>query len=188
MSEPKSELMTPGYWVGHGLMVLTTIVGVYLAAHTGYEAALKFDQVQTDGDNYHLRSSMHAEAVDNLSRMEFLVQHFKDGATYAANPQHARLDLYIWETMKFSSNTLETPAPVLAAVRRYYDGVQGVFTRLENGSIRESFAARELRPLNAAFRDDSLPIIEADLRKLHNKLATAGVELQAPPQAAPTER
>ena len=51
-------------------MVISTIFGVYLAAQSGLEQALKFDSFSKMEDNYYLRTSLFDDAVKSTPEGE----------------------------------------------------------------------------------------------------------------------
>ena len=61
------ELKSTGFWLNQFFMVISTIFGVYLAAQSGLEQALKFDSFSKIEDNYYLRTSLFDEVNDNAN-------------------------------------------------------------------------------------------------------------------------
>lgn len=59
------ELKSTGFWLNQLFLVFSTIFGVYLAAQSGLEQALKFDSFSKMEDNYYLRTSLYDEVKDN---------------------------------------------------------------------------------------------------------------------------
>ena len=53
------ELKSTGFWLNQVFLVLSTVFGVYLAAQSGLEQALKFDTFSKMEDNYYLRTSSY---------------------------------------------------------------------------------------------------------------------------------
>ena len=63
------ELKNAGFWLNQVFLVLSTIFGVYLAAQSGLEQALKFDTYNKMEDNFYLRTSLYDEVKDNAANI-----------------------------------------------------------------------------------------------------------------------
>ena len=56
------ELKSTGFWLNQVFLVLSTVFGVYLAAQSGLEQALKFDTFSKMEDNYYLPAATNTLA------------------------------------------------------------------------------------------------------------------------------
>ena len=62
-----NDLGKSGFWISQMFVVAATIIGVYLAAHTGLQQAIAFDRLTSQESNYYLRKSLHDELADNVA-------------------------------------------------------------------------------------------------------------------------
>ena len=67
--------------------MLSTVFGVYLAAQSGLEQALKFDTFSKMEDNYYLRTSLYDEVKDNADNLS------KFAALLAKSPPSLSLNI-----------------------------------------------------------------------------------------------
>ena len=49
------------------LLVLSTVLGIFLAAQQGFTKAVEFDYLKGDIDGWHVRTAVRAELIHNLS-------------------------------------------------------------------------------------------------------------------------
>ena len=103
------DLQKSGFWVSQVFVVLATIIGVYLAANAGLEQAIRFDNIKAQEQNYHLRASLHDELQDNASVLRRYVEEVLRRNPHDLKPQHPALSEFVWETMRYSPATFETP-------------------------------------------------------------------------------
>lgn len=174
-----SELTNSGFWVGHILMIIATIAGVYLAAQTGLRQAIVFEEVTSTENNFHLRQSLYQEVRDNV---EILRQYDKDflGRGVTANQIRAnspRISRYIWETMKYSEATLETPSYLLSSVRRFYSQVDDIVAKREAFVFGPTYASKLMNIELKKMEQDVLPKLKDNVRELANTLDGYGVEV-----------
>ena len=54
------------FWIGQIMVIVSTVLGVYLAAYAGFERALEFDVLVNKRSAYHLITSLEAELKDNI--------------------------------------------------------------------------------------------------------------------------
>lgn len=172
------------FWIGNFVVVLSTVLGVYLAANAALETAMEFEALRSDRDNYHLRTSLREEFDRNLGALDgiaaVLEEHgYRYQASIAAFP---KMRFFVWEAMKTAPQTLATPSHILAGVQSLYDEAQELLRRSETHRIGPAYLAEQLRELTAATRAGLLAEMDADLADLRTRLVEA--QLIAPPAAA----
>ncbi|WP_341502647.1 hypothetical protein [Gallaecimonas sp. GXIMD4217] len=175
-----SELTKTGFWVGQIFMLLATVLGVYLAAQEGLSQAVAFDGIVSQQNNYYLRRSLRDELGDNLAVVEdyadFIAQH--NPLPQRRKEHHPRLHHFVWENMRFSNQTLETPPAILSGARRFYAEVAQKVDRYEAQRLGARPTAKELKALTADIRSRVLPLMDQDLARLRQQLARHGVVVE----------
>lgn len=58
------------YWVSQFVVLLSTVLGVYLAAQAGYSTAIQFEVTRGERDGYYLRRALLSEIKSNLKAVE----------------------------------------------------------------------------------------------------------------------
>lgn len=165
------------FWVSHSLVVFATIMGVYLAASAGFEKAIQFELLKSDRSGYYLRSAMRDELVDNINNIEYWTTDYTGGnaRAYINHPGEYSLDNFIWQGMKYSSETFEIPTEIISSIRRFY-------IQAENGLEEMTSRNPDLKKVNklkadaAKAKSEILPLIEKDLEILREKLRKAGID------------
>lgn len=158
------DLSSSGFWIGHMLMIVATIAGVYLAAKAGLQQAILFDDVVSRQHNYFLRQSLYEELQDNVNILRQYDQEFL-GRGISANKLKAnspKISRYVWETMKYSQTTLETPSYFLGEARRFYTQVDDIISKRESFSYAPSFASKLMKQLLDNMENNVLPKLKAN--------------------------
>lgn len=151
------ELKKTGFWLNQAFMIISTIVGVYLAAQSGLEQALKFDTLNKMEDNYYLRMSLYDELEDALNDLDAYAEFLtKNPSSQAIKEHKPMLEKYIWHTMQYNPTTLETPSYILSDVRRFYSKADRTLDQVERWAIGSRHAAELLKEQTAEFRQGSL--------------------------------
>lgn len=117
-----ADLIKTSFWVSQLFMLLATILGVFLASKAGLNQALQFDNIDDMQNNYYLRRSLRDEVTDNVAAMREYIKFLKEHqqTPYDMSIYHPKTSRYVWETMKYSEFTLQTPPQFISAVRRFY--------------------------------------------------------------------
>ncbi|WP_419811515.1 hypothetical protein [Bacterioplanoides sp.] len=163
-----SDLTNSGFWMGHILMIIATIAGVYLAAQAGLQQAILFDDVTSRQNNYFLRQSLYEELQDNVATLRKYNESF-----IAANvPVNVLKDhppvisRYVWETMKYSETTLETPSYFLGEARRFYAQVDDIVAKRASFTYGAAHAGKLMKAQLDNMENNVLPKLQSNLRYL----------------------
>lgn len=127
------EISNLSFWIGHFFMLLATVLGVYLAGQQGLRQAVEFEQIQSDKNNYYLRQSLHDELNDNLQLIREYTEKLSGVSISSARSQNLTLDKFVWDTMRYSPATLETPSELLGESRKFYRDVNDAYEKIRNG-------------------------------------------------------
>ncbi|MCL6417374.1 hypothetical protein MIB92_17070 [Aestuariirhabdus sp. Z084] len=173
------DLSKSGFWISHLFTIAATIVGVYLAAQAGLNQALVFDALQTKQNNFYLRESLYAELADNAAQLadynsEVLSKNLSTNAIKMANP---KLDTYVWDTMKFSPTTLETPTYFLTETRRFYAEVNDIIEKVEAFHYGNKYASGLLQQQLDQMNNLVLPKLKASAEAIRVDLEQHDVEV-----------
>ncbi|MCL1035918.1 hypothetical protein L2750_01925 [Shewanella submarina] len=172
------ELTKTSFWVGQIFMMLATVLGVFLAAQEGLSQAIAFDNLTNKQSNYYLRRSLYDEVQDNVAVVEAYANMLKTNPPYDLKNNSPAMGTFIWENMKYSPFTLETPTPVLSEIRRYYLQVDDIVQKIETRTIGSRFGAGKLLELNQSMTDTVLPELKTSYEKLETSLTKAGMTLE----------
>ena len=167
------EIKKPSYWMGQIFMMIATILGVFLAAQVGLRQAIIFDDIASKESNYYLRQSLYQEVSDNVKLLrvyndEYLGRNVPK-QTLLAN--HPKISYYVWETMKFSPSTLETPSHFLSETRAFYDLAEDLIAKREAGILGASFVKKQMAAKLDHIEQVVLPQINANTERLADELA-----------------
>ena len=172
------ELKKSGFWLNQMFMVLSTVFGVYLAAQSGLEQALKFNDYNQMENNYYLRTSLHDEVQDNLNSVlaytELLAKNVPKSDMKFYKPN---LEKYIWQTMQYSPTTLETPSIFLTQIRRFYSRTDFLIEAALARKISAKHAAKELNKIAEIIAKETLPKLKGSALYLQQELAKNNIEV-----------
>ncbi len=161
--------LTREFWVGHLLVMISTVLGVYLAAHSGLKTAVKFDALSSDRDNYYLRANLRDEVRYNITIAEkFIVTINKIGSFHRSN--YPSFQTYVLETMKEQSNTLKTPNVILNGTLQYYDRIDYLLDKKRSGGINVLLLAKKLRKEIDKYNRNVMTKLDKNLLDLKKRL------------------
>lgn len=164
------------FWVSHGLVFLSTVLGVYLAASAGYDAALAFESLRSDKQGYYMRRALADELADNLNAAEKWTGYFIEGDAwrFEGRVEDYPLQTYVWDSMKVSDVAFELAPKILTEVRRYYRDTQLQVRDMVGRTGASRPAAEELRKNTKRVRAEILPLLDKDMKALKAKLEARG--------------
>ncbi|MED5525698.1 MAG: hypothetical protein VX447_13220 [Pseudomonadota bacterium] len=170
-----SELVKTGFWVGQVFMLLATVLGVYLAAQQGLSQAITFSDIDDQQKNYYLRRSLHDELADNVRIVREYADAVEKERPFDLTEYHPRLQTFIWNNMRYSDQTLQTPSEFLTAARRFYAGVDELVGKGEKAIYARAYFVPRLRALADDMEQHTLKDMQADTDQLKAQLASLGV-------------
>lgn len=173
-----SELVKTGFWVGQIFMLMATVLGVYLASQQGLSQAIAFSDIDDQQKNYYLRSSLHDELADNVQVIRDYIKAVKEDKPYDLKLYHPQLEFYIWDAMKFNSNTLQTPSAYLSAVRRYYSQIKHLIDRGEHRTYGRDYFLDLLAKKTDAIEQGALKDLAANTAALKRDLNANNVAVE----------
>src|SRR5262249_22797214 len=109
------------------IAMLSTVLGVYLAARASYRNSVQLETAKAEREGYFMRVALLDELKDNIDYAEKFAAVFvaKEGESWGESLDDFKLQSFVWDTMKQQSITFQTPAEILSAIRRFHDGVAG---------------------------------------------------------------
>ena len=165
------ELKSTGFWLNQVFLVLSTIFGVYLAAQSGLQQALKFDTFSKMEDNFYLRTSLFDEVKDNARNIRAYAERLAKSPSSSEMQYHKpTLEKYIWQTMQYSPTTLETPSIFLTQVRRFYSRANFVIEAALKRQMSARQASIELIKIADMIELQTLPKLQQSALKLQQQL------------------
>lgn len=165
------ELKSTGFWLNQVFLVLSTIFGVYLAAQSGLEQALKFDSYSKMEDNFYLRTSLYDEVNDNAHNVRAYAARLAKSPPSSEMQYHKpTLEKYIWQTMQYSPTTLETPSIFLTQIRRFYSRSEFIIEAAHKRQMSARQASIELNNITDIIEKQTLPQLQASALHLQQEL------------------
>lgn len=172
-----TELIKTSFWVSQVFMIIATVVGVYLAAQEGLSQAIKFDNLSNMQNNYHLRHALYDELSDNVEVLNAYAEKIRTEAPYDIKSVHPNMATFVWENMRYSANTLETPSKILSDARRFYLTSANVVEKIESKFYGPRFGATQLVELTEELTKSTLPALKANYESLAAELRANDISL-----------
>ena len=174
------ELKSTGFWLNQLFLVFSTIFGVYLAAQSGLEQALKFDSFSKMEDNYYLRTSLYDEVKDNAEHLKkFAILLAKSPPKSELEYNKPTIEKYIWQTMQYSPTTLETPSEFLTEIRRFYSKSQFIIDAAISRKMSAKHASKQLNEAVDIINNKTLPNLKSSALKLQSELSKNGIQINS---------
>ncbi len=192
------------FWLSNLFIVISTVIGVYLAAQAGFKTALQFEIARSDRDGYYMRAALLDEVKDNLAavdewsasfekvlRNRISEQYFLPSDNWAVywadkggwsqsnvKPDELKMKTFIWEAMKQQSITFQLSPRLLSAVRRYYDSTEGNMKDIAGREWKSGPAAKAILEDTKRMREEIVPAFEKDIAELRARLDAMGVPVK----------
>ncbi|GIU50337.1 hypothetical protein TUM4438_35950 [Shewanella sairae] len=166
------ELVKTSFWVSQIFMIVATVAGVYLAAQEGLSQAIKFDDLNNKQNNYYLRHALYDEVKDNVETINAYAELVSNStvSAYDLKNVHPTISTFVWDNMRYSRNTLETPTEILTETRRFYMLSDDLVAKLEARFYGRKFGAKKLTELTAEVSETTLPKLRANFEALEKHL------------------
>lgn len=174
------ELVKTSFWVSQIFMIVATIVGVYLAAQEGLSQAIKFDDLNNKQNNYYLRHALYDEVKDNIDTINAYTETLTKGGgnPYDLKNIHPTISTFVWENMRYSRNTLETPTEILSETRRFYMMSDDIVAKIEARFYGPRFGAKKLKELTTEVTEKTLPKLKKNFEELATHLEDNGIKVK----------
>ncbi|MCC8190166.1 MAG: hypothetical protein LIP77_05940 [Planctomycetes bacterium] len=173
----RDETKKLSFWVSQCFILLATVLGVYLASSQGFRQALAYGEIQAARNSYYLRKSLQSEIADNLPLIREYMEKIDKG-NLADRKAPFALDTFVWESMKNSSATLETPPELLRESRKFYRDVADIQQKVANNVIGHKVGVRQLEEIVNHMEETVLPQFAADLNAMAARLRQNGVTVE----------
>lgn len=170
------EIRKASFWVGQVFIILATVIGVYLASSQGFKQAMAYGNLQSARNNYYLRTSLHSEMHDNLALVREYMQRIDTGGLPARKAPFS-LDTFVWESMKNSSATMETPSALLREARMFYRGVADIQQKVADNTYGVKVANEKLAAMVDHIEKTVLPMFDANTAQIRKNLTNNGILL-----------
>jgi hypothetical protein len=178
-------LFTPGnsaqFWIGQICVIISTIVGVYLAASAGFTQAVKFERLMNSRDRYYLATSLNYELRDNHQKFVKVIEAVRKQGSYDSDMKPIVAN-FIWNTMQESEATLTIPPAVLVGVSRYYIQAEKLFFEVDR--VNRKWLSRtplkfadDLELLNQRLEKNIFPILDKERKSLQTILSENQIEV-----------
>lgn len=173
------DLTKSSFWISQVFMIIATITGVFLAAQEGLSQALQFDSLNRQENNYYLRRSLDDEISVNITTLKAYADLVESNKVYDLKSQRPALLNFVWENMKYSSSTLETPSHILSKASQFYANTHVIITRIENRKYGAKFGAKKLRELITDMENSGLKALKENHQRLAKTLAAKNIDVTA---------
>lgn len=170
------EVKKVSFWVSQIFIVLATVLGVFLAANQGFKQAMAFENIRNDRNNYYLRLSLKNEIADNIALLRGYADKIKSGHL-ADRKTPFKPDTFVWDSMKNSPSTLETPPELLSESRNFYRSAEDIQRKVADNTYSHTHGIKLVNELVGHMESDVLPKFEDDLSGLRTRLGKAGINV-----------
>jgi len=171
------ELTKTSFWISQIFMIIATVTGVFLAAQEGLSQAIQFDSLNRLENNYHLRRSLDDEISANVTTLKAYADLVASNKVYDLKSQRPILLTFVWDNMKYSSSTLETPSHILSKASQFYAQSNDIVRRIETRKYGATFGSKKLRELINDMENGGLAALRTNHQQLANQLTSAGITI-----------
>lgn len=165
------------FWVSHGIILVSTVLGVYLAAMAGYRTAVEFEVSRTDREGYYMRRALRDEVNKNLQWADMISDAvLKD---YRASAGGQKPSTFVWETMKQQSITFQLSPQTLSAIREFYDNSESNVKAMTPAMFTgKQEVAENWKKEAQKLRETVLVDLDKDMAELRSELLARGVRVK----------
>lgn len=176
------HLAAPGdggrFWIGQAMVIVSTILGVYLAANAGFERAVEFDAMTNKRSTYHLLTALEAELKDNIQINNKLATDLNQGNINRSHYiRRSQMGKFVWQAMKESDNTFLIKADVITGIRRYYQAVEVLRTEYDQSKIPATYFRNRIEEEHKKLDKNVLPVIAEEITLFFEELKNSNISL-----------
>lgn len=162
------------FWVGNVVVVLSTILGVYLASHAALETGLKFESIRADVSGYNLRKSIKEEIMHNFRVVDKLQKMIDNGAAYhVSSPDFPKMRTFVIEAMKKNPTTLSLPSEIITGTLDFYETSDDLMDRASRKLIGVSHMMKQIKSERRKVRKKVLRVLDKELADLQKRIDQA---------------
>lgn len=172
-----SEVRKASFWVGQLCVIVATVLGVYLAATQGLKQAVAFDEIRSDKNNAYLRLSLRTEMAGNIEIVKDYVAKVRKDGSLISRKRALNLQMFVWDNMKFSSNTLETPSEFLTANAEFLRTIAYLHGELASSGISTENGLKRMEEAIKKLEETVIPKIDASVEELRASLKDRDITL-----------
>ena len=169
------DLTKSSFWISQVFMMVATIVGVFLAAQQGLSQAIMFDTLNSKESNFYLRYSLDNEITNNIVILKEYAIQVEKKKTYGLKADRPVLLDFVWENMKYSPATLETPSHILSKANQFYLTTDKIITNITNRKYGVKFGVGKLRELIKEMEETGLKSLRENHQRLARELAESDI-------------
>lgn len=168
------------FWFGQFIIILSTVLGVYLAAFKGFEIAVTFDRLAHQRDSYYLQQSFYQELEDNTQTIQSKILDVYDDKSRITMLRHTQdqmvLDNFVWNAMQESEITFQIDPKILKASRNFYRDYNLLFANVDSPHpYDQKVTIDKIREMNENIKTNILPLLSEDIGVLKEKVRKAGM-------------
>ncbi len=172
----KDEAFKLSFWISQFFILAATILGVYLAANQGFKQALAYGEIQSDKSNYYLRKSLQNEIVVNIQLTREYLKRIQ-GGSMALRRAPFKLETFVWESMKYSPATLETPSELLRENSDFHRKVMDLYEKIAVSDYSVQKGTELIEEILTHMEKDVLPKFEKNTAELKENIETYGLKI-----------
>ena len=168
------------FWVGHAIVLISTVAGVYLAASAGLDTALEFENIRYDRDNLYLRTSLRDESLHNVQDIEKIIDRARRLNVFPKeDTQGRRLRYYfIYDSLLQNPNVLNTPSKMIIGIQHFYNEVEHTLDEGVKRNLSYGETARRLETIVTEYKSTILPVFNQDIDLLQQSLQHTGIRIE----------
>ena len=172
-----SEIRKLSFWVSQLCVIIATVCGVYLAASQGLKHAITFDDIRSDKNNAYLRISLRTEMAANVDIVKTYVAKVRKDGSLVSRKSALPLQMFVWENMKFSSNTLETPSELLAGNVEFLRVVTHLHNELGSSGISTGTGLKRMEAAIEKLEKEVFPKFDDNIKQLRDSLEKRDIKI-----------
>ncbi len=164
------------FWVGQLSVIVSTVIGVYLAASAGLKTAVDFHSITSDEQNFYSLSALREELHSNNELvLDFFEKRFhfndKNEITSHTGGRFPELDQFVWKTMLRTTDTFELPIDILKKTSIYYSHyAENVRAYNNSGGKEKLFAAIRAYNIVVEMKETIIPRIDKQITVYRSRL------------------
>ncbi|AWI08834.1 hypothetical protein M2447_001529 [Ereboglobus sp. PH5-10] len=172
-----SEVRKASFWVSQICVIIATVLGVYLAATQGLKQAIAFDDIRSDKNNAYLRMSLRTEMAGNIEVVKDYVAKVRKDGSLASRKRALALQTFVWDNMKFSSNTLETPSEFLMANADFLRTITYLHGEIAGSGISTDNGLKRMEAAIKKLEETVLPKLDTNVEELRTSLKKRDIDI-----------
>ncbi len=166
------------FWLGQVFMIVATVLGVFLAANSGFKKALEFERLQNKRGAYLLEQALTDEVRENFINLKewYALYEVDPGRNELNNsPESHVLDGLVFSTIAENDATTGINYKELKLISNFYRSAEPLLSDMKSGNPFAFASVQKDYKALVEQTEETLKTLDESIESQEKRLKEAGV-------------